>query len=473
MTRTIKRTFCLAAILGLFIMTATASACGTYGDGDLEYDAIGDDPAIARASLDALRGAGPAGLALLLEAHSDVIDAAAAAGWRSDDAATQELWDRLRLAIDAVGGAKDNHVARLFWHTDFDQARRAAKESNKPILSLRLLGRLDEDLSCANSRFFRTILYANGKVSSVLNDHFVLHWQSVRPVPQITIDFGDGRVIKRTITGNSIHYVLDSEGRPIDALPGLYGPSAFLRSLQESLRLSQNLARAPDDETRTVMLARHHANREAVIKGRWLSHLQSIGAITQDEAVAAVNLAAFSEPGVSFASQIDPQAIPAMIAMPVAFTKAGVEQPTLVAMGLDAHKLEESTSDEVWRRIAQLYEPQSTLDQTSIALMKRKTPDALLASQVSYVKTLEEDPMLQVILKFQQSIALDTVRNEFMLHRRIHEWFAAGEVDGVSADGLNSRVYAELFLTPESDPWLGLVPASSYAALDGGGLSCE
>ena len=67
-------------------------------------------------------------------------------------------------------------------------------------------------------------------------------------------------------------------------------------------------------------------------------------------------------------------------------------------------------------------------------------------------------------------MALDTVKNEYLLHRRIHRWY----VDGVAPadfDALNEKVYAELFLTPSSDPWLGLAPADAYTALEGGGLT--
>ena len=39
------------------------------------------------------------------------------------------------------------------------------------------------------------------------------------PAPRITIDFGDGRQIVRTITGNSIHYVLTSDGQEIAGIP--------------------------------------------------------------------------------------------------------------------------------------------------------------------------------------------------------------------------------------------------------------
>ena len=78
----------------------------------------------------------------------------------------------------------------------FDQLMRA---NEKQVLgtALRLLGNLDEEYSCANSRFFRTTLYANAEVSRYLHDHFILHWKSVRPVPRITVDFGDGRKIER------------------------------------------------------------------------------------------------------------------------------------------------------------------------------------------------------------------------------------------------------------------------------------
>jgi hypothetical protein len=36
----------------------------------------------------------------------------------------------------------------------------------------------------------------------------------------------------------------------------------------------------------------------------------------------------------------------------------------------------------------------------------------------------------------------------------------------------NERVYAELFLTPSSDAWLGLVPPDTFSGLDNDGL-CE
>src|SRR5438046_2731218 len=60
--------------------------------------------------------------------------------------------------IDHEAGQVGAATSRLFWYTDLDAAKKSARDEHKPLLSLRLLGRLDEELSCANSRFFRKML---------------------------------------------------------------------------------------------------------------------------------------------------------------------------------------------------------------------------------------------------------------------------------------------------------------------------
>jgi hypothetical protein len=61
------------------------------------------------------------------------------------------------------------------------------------------------------------------------------------------------------------------------------------------------------------------------------------------------------------------------------------------------------------------------------------------------------------------------VRNEYQLHRRIHQWLAEASYRP-DVESLNERVYAEVFLTPSSDPWLGLAPGDVYTALPNGGV---
>ena len=83
-----------------------------------------------------------------------------------------------------------------------------------------------------------------------------------------------------------------------------------------------------------------------------------------------------------------------------------------------------------------------------------------------------EDPLVRVVANLERSVAEDTVRNEYGFHRTVHEWFANRIPEATAADvtALNEKVYAELFLTPGSDPWLGLVPRDTYSALQGDGI---
>jgi hypothetical protein len=137
----------------------------------------------------------------------------------------------------------------MHWHTDLRSAIQDARTRKLPILSLRLLGRLDEEYSCANSRYFRTLLYPEPRVREAMSA-FVLHWQSLRPVPKVTIDFGDGRTLVRTITGNSLHAVLRSDGTPVDAILGLLSTDAFVNALSRALPMTRT-------STRDELIERH------------------------------------------------------------------------------------------------------------------------------------------------------------------------------------------------------------------------
>jgi hypothetical protein len=100
-------------------------------------------------------------------------------------------------------------------------------------------------------------------------------------------------------------------------------------------------------------------------------------------------------------------------------------------------------------------------------------PPAAVAARVAMSKSIVENPMLAMVGEFRRSLALDTVHNEYDLHRRLHAMLGdAATATQLSTHlaALNDRVYAELFLTPNSDPWLGLDPGDGYTALPGGGL---
>jgi hypothetical protein len=80
-------------------------------------------------------------------------------------------------------------------------------------------------------------LFSNEAVASYINDHFEPAWQSVRPVPRVTIDFGNGTVVRRTLHGNVATYVCDASGKTLDVLPGIYEPRTYVDRLGELAQL--------------------------------------------------------------------------------------------------------------------------------------------------------------------------------------------------------------------------------------------
>lgn len=380
--------------------------------------------------------------------------------WLPEDVRNQtERWHK---AIDQIAGQRHAAFSRLYWYTDLDQARQAAATSGKPILSLRMLGKLTDEHSCANSRFFRTALYSNQEISDVLRKQFVLHWQSVRPVPKVTIDFGDGRTLCRTITGNSAHYILTADAEPLDVLPGLYSPKEFLAWLTRATDFAAKYAHATSTEgaimlSKSEVLLQYHRARLTTITSDWNHDIHQAA----PDLLGGFGTNPFANEGLLFTDAYD-------IASR-ATAKAKAEVPILQAIRETPQKTDRMVTDKLWQRIADLHRSEVALDARSRAVIRNEHPEAPQAGRLATSKMIVEDPILKLVRNFENSIALDTVRNKYLLEREIHNWFVRGEVRG-DVDSLNERVYAELFLTPSSDPWLGLVPADTYTALESGGL---
>jgi hypothetical protein len=354
-------------------------------------------------------------------------------------------WARIAAALDGVGQQRNDYASHLYWYTDLEQAKAAATKTNRPILSLRLLGNLTDEYSCANSRFFRTVLYANPAVANYLRQNYILHWSSERAAPRITIDYGDGRKLERTITGNSVHYILDADGAPVDALPGLYGPGAFLRELIRTAAVVQNLT-GKNAEARFALLAAYHQTRMTESTTNWEADLAAAGVNPRE---------ARSKAG-------QPSAVDAA---PVAVTKAVVEFDMLKSITSDTRRLDSLTDLNAWIRIANRHLGDAALADSSLNLMRRE----MFPNQTGPLAAADQEVFDSAARRFQSNIALDGVRNEYMLRSQMHAWFVA---DGGYKDfaTLNTRVYATLFLTPKSDPWLGLYSPDVYTGLENGGV---
>jgi hypothetical protein len=427
----------LLSLLCLLVISSQSTIANELAE-SLAVKAVSEDHKEAMPAIEELRSLGPAGMQALMHQYDQEITRHIA---NPTIAATPE-WQRITAALDAVSQQRNSYLSGLYWYTDLEQAKKISAQSGKPILSLRLLGKLTDELSCANSRFFRTVLYANANVSSMLRDEFVLHWQSVRPVPLITIDFGDGRKLERTITGNSIHYVLDSDGKVLEALPGVYGPQAFMRTLIDAQSLFTNL-KGKDDNVKRNLLLEYYSSHANKISLAWLADVTKIGGKRPEGIAVQVN-----EKGE------------ALSIMPLAVSKAVTETTALRAMTAGSESLGRITDEPTWQKIAALHSTDAQLDERSISLIKKQNPD--LSSLV----------LASLIDKFRQSVALDTVRNEYRMHPRLLAWMTREQWRG-DVDKFNEKVYAELFQTPRTDPWLGLLMPDSYTAIDNGGVVKE
>ena len=424
-------------VLCLLVVGLTQTTLASEAPGVLAAKAVSENPSESATAIAELRTLGPTGLRTLIDLHSQQISEYVA---NPNLAATPE-WLRLSAALDAVSQQRNSYMSGLYWYTNLAEAKRAAAAAGKPILSLRLLGRLTDELSCANSRFFRTVLYSNAEISAALRERFILHWETVRPAPIITIEFGDGRKLVRTITGNSIHYILDSDGQVIDGLPGLYGPAAFMRAIGETEGIFKRM-RDVEPELKWGLLVSYYRNRVNRLSLDWLNDVKKTGG---------------QEPeGVLIRQDHNGNAL---AIMPIAITKAMTETTMLRSMMSVSEALGRTTDDEAWKKIAALHQDDARLDEHSITLIKRQTQDLPDGS-----KSLNN-----LLRTLQDSIALDTVRNEYKLHVKLYSWLFTDR-RRTELNALNEKVYAELFASPRSDPWLGLLAPDVYTGLDNGGV---
>ena len=77
------------------------------------------------------------------------------------------------------------------------------------------------------------MLFSNREIADFINENFEPAWESVRPVPRITIDFGNGTVVNRTLHGNVATYICNANQIVQDVLPGVYSKDAYLQQLKE------------------------------------------------------------------------------------------------------------------------------------------------------------------------------------------------------------------------------------------------
>jgi hypothetical protein len=423
------------AIFAVFLLSAISIA------NNLTEDAISADKNISENAIKELRLQGQKGLDSLFQTYSAEIKKFMETGENTEN------WQKISYAIDGVAKQKDAYASQLFWFTDLDEAKKQAKAQNKPILTLRLLGNLDEEYSCANSRFFRSILYPNAEISKFLRENYILHWKSIRPAPRITIDFGDGRKIERTVTGNSIHYVINQDGTVIDAIAGLNSPSKFLSFLQNSKILSSSVNDNKNlGDNKLSLFAPDYLIRSRTNKYTFLN----------DQINRISNQVGLNFDTGKIASRDYEEMPPAIISASLAISKMAVEIKPLKNFTADVTRYgDEQINLEQWKKIASLSKNETKLDANSLAFIKRQTK-------------LDGKDFAKLIENLETYISVDTARNDFLMHPTILVWLNKGEDKDV--EKLNEKIYAKLFLTPNNDKWLGLYSPEFYTGLADNGV---
>jgi hypothetical protein len=212
----------------------------------------------------------------------------------------------------------------------------------------------------------------------------------------------------------------------------------------------QQLARSSESNLLPVLTA-YHGLRRNLINAAWLVDIEKTGGKIPEpfKVVRGTD-------GTPTAIEIGPLAV----------TKMVTEATMLRSMNRDSELLARIVDEELWRKIAALHIDDARLDERSIGLIQRQTHKALLADGS---KRSQEAALRDLVEKLEMDIALDTVRNEHMMHTKLHAWLIVDQLRS-DLDSFNNKVYAELFLTPASDPWLGLFESSTYVALDNGGI---
>ena len=108
------------------------------------------------------------------------------------------------------------------------------------------------------------MLFSRDDVAEFVNANFEPVWVMVRPVPIVKIDFGNGKVLTRTLHGNIMTSVCTSDGQLLDALPGIYTPEVYIDRLNQFRLLARTVRQQPPQDQAAWVKAYHTRAAEAI-----------------------------------------------------------------------------------------------------------------------------------------------------------------------------------------------------------------
>jgi hypothetical protein len=232
-------------------------------------------------------------------------------------------------------------------------------------------------------------------------------------------------------------------------------PKAFRHELEPVVELAADLDGASAD-TRARLLEEHHAGGAEAIDRLWKKlDAAAVPELTWGESLMAAERRAMSK---------------AFVEAPVVKTARLGDEPTdlaadsklweqigvrlLAERGLESQvQITALFGADVDKRVLP---PPAVLDAQSRALIEQLEGDGL-----------EEHQLAALIQRFEASIVADTALNLTRLRGMIHAQLASFARENLPADFamLNAWVYGTLFLTPASDPWLGMSTPGVFTGL--------
>jgi hypothetical protein len=154
-------------------------------------------------------------------------------------------------------------------------------------------------------------LFSRDSVADFINRSFEPVWQSVRPVPVVRIDFGNGTVLTRTLHGNILTSVCTAEGLVLDALPGIYAPGAYVNALNQLRLLARYTHNLPADRRAAWVRDYHRRQAEALRKGQTPEQFaESLRIPPMTKAAIERPVEVVLRPGFATAPQVNLPAVP-------------------------------------------------------------------------------------------------------------------------------------------------------------------
>ena len=271
------------------------------------------------------------------------------------------------------------------------------------------------------------MLLSQPDLAAWMSDTFECAWESVRDVPRVSFDFGEGRVVRRTLHGNVVTWVCDADGRALDAMGGLYEPGPYRARLEQAALFASYLAKRTDAVARAAAFHEYHARQ------------------AERTAAGGAPLVVGPAPVIAYAKELTERPTELAIVDPDAARrirageKGAIEIPVERVLGASPQPAARNSFAAavsklgIERPVERVVAPQVVLD------VPRPSGQKLVAPGVRADKGL---------------LAQDTALGETRFRPMIHAVLAA--TGSVPYAGLTKRVYRDVLRVDLDDPWLGL-----------------